>query len=65
MKIKSRRPSQGEIRTRTKFAWLPVRTTYPNQNTVIWLEKYKTEEVYYVSPYGAVGDWFITKIYQK
>lgn len=46
MRWKRKIPEHGEWRVRTKFAWLPIRTTLPDNNTILWLERYKVNEKY-------------------
>lgn len=46
MRWKRKILKHGEWRVRTKFAWLPIRTTLPDKNTIIWLERYKVNEKY-------------------
>lgn len=36
------KPKKGDTRTRTKFAWFPIRI----KNVRVWLEKYQINEIY-------------------
>lgn len=65
--IKKGKPIRvGNWRVKTRFAILPVRTTLPTDDTVIWLEFYQTNDRYeeYES-FDAIGinkGWCIKQI---
>jgi hypothetical protein len=58
--IKDNRPNIGDVRFKTKFAWLPTRVlskiTYTDH--IIWLQLYVAEEVYKRSPDSWETDWY-------
>jgi hypothetical protein len=39
-------PTIGNWRIKKRFAWKPVRTPMPDSETMIWLEFYKTNDMY-------------------
>jgi hypothetical protein len=58
--ISDNRPNIGDVRFKTRFAWLPTRVlskiTYTDH--IIWLQLYVSEEVYKRSPDGWEADWY-------
>jgi len=51
---------ESNWRIKTRFAFLPVRTSLPNRNTMIWLEFYQTNDhCTYAPTFGPV--WSTTQ----
>ena len=57
MRINKRQYRNGDRRTIKKFAWFPLRV---DNNTIIWLEWYWSDEVYFSGWDG--GEWENEKI---
>jgi hypothetical protein len=47
-------PKEGDKRTKRKFAFLPIKTTY---DYTVWLETYDSVQEYRWSADGAVNTW--------
>jgi hypothetical protein len=58
--IKNNIPSVGDIRFKTRFAWLPttVLSKITMTDHIIWLELYLEEKEYRRSPDGWEADWY-------
>lgn len=55
----------GDWRIKTRFAWLPVRTTLPNEDTIIWLESYQTKDKYQIPCYASYFQWETIQVAAK
>jgi len=44
-------PRVSSFRTISKFALIPTRLTSPYEDTLVWLESYKSVEIYESIPY--------------
>jgi hypothetical protein len=58
--IKDNTPDLGDVRFKTKFAWIPTRVLSKITMTdhIIWLELYLEEQEYRRSPDGWETDWY-------
>lgn len=58
--IKNSSPKTGDVRFRTRFAWLPTRVLSKITMTdhIIWLEVYIEEQVYKHLPDSWEADWY-------
>lgn len=57
MIFKKKKKEMGDIRVKTKFAFLPTRI---NNNTVVWLHKYKEKQMWVFTGYDYPSlDWVV------
>ena len=58
--INDNAPNLGDVRFKTKFAWLPTRVlskiTYTDH--IIWFDFYLAEQVYKRVPHAWEADWY-------